>query len=1107
MAFSSESVGSNFGEALLSAGQLLLHKALYTVTGLELFQPEDDHEANDHYIFGINSGDDAASRWLHEQESTDDDGELPWSSSVSLIVVVVLVLLSGMFSGLTLGLLGLDITGLDILAHSEDKVAAENARKIIPVRKNGNRLLCTLLLGNVAVNSLLSILMARLTSGTTGFLVSTVIIVIFGEILPQASCSRYALPIGARTANMVHVLMCLLFPLAAPLAAALDWILGDEMGTIHSKQELRRLLHIHVREGALKKVEGDVVAGALKFRNKPLSKVMTVKEDCFMLSENEVLDYATILEISNSGFSRIPVYGSAENDIVGVLVTKDLIFVDPEDAMPLRQFLKVFGRHVERFFADDTCGDALHRFKLGRAHLGLVVQQAGHGHDLGSTSDAEHSARDQQLKNKIAEQAAAVKASAAGEAEKLELLGIVTLEDVIEEILQDEIVDETDVFIDMQTKEERELFESEEPVLPPERTDSRSTPNNAEERKRRRGSKDKGGGNGGRSGDSTPMSSDSNDRRGSSPRSGTPPQKISSAASAGSLVQEDGGKPIVSSLLTPVAAVFANALSSGGGTSDDSSSAGGRAARAQILDSVGVQLPAVAGVTVGSGPASSSCGRPPQLASPMPNGGVPVILANGVSFGDAAVAAEGGSQRRAQTGAVRVSPTPSLVRDPNAGNSYASASAATTGGVSMTQHTPAMSSSAGGLYPISHVDTAESLSEHAYGHEHSDELPVLGKQRRKNKRQRADITKLRFFNPQIRGNALLPQEVDVLVSHLLENYPGPDFHRMPSPGKTPGSAEDDPSTRGLLLPTIEAGGGTTPGSAQGVDALENPTPYQSYWVSQRWRTDDERDLGRSKWISRHALNWLLIERGNVETLYRKSAVRCPRPDEKDWIYKRGEPAEYMTIVLTGVLMIIVGRDGFQQECGAFSVFGIDALGEGSRRFVPDFSAALWSDVVTLVRISRTMYEEARVLEAEGRIPFVEPALNARIKRATKKAEDNRYKTQQLAILRKQLGRGPQTSSGSHDDEENFSPISKFPHRGDHEDSKRRDNRDKPRPRDRKESLFGSIFSAFEPRKKSKQPPGESAAPVPEKPSRMLSRDLHPTMSVDTVATTPVISKR
>jgi metal transporter CNNM len=66
----------------------------------------------------------------------------------------------------------------------EDEINASYARKILPLRKRGNLLICTILLGNVAVNSILSILMADLTSGLAGMLISTGIILMFGEIIP-----------------------------------------------------------------------------------------------------------------------------------------------------------------------------------------------------------------------------------------------------------------------------------------------------------------------------------------------------------------------------------------------------------------------------------------------------------------------------------------------------------------------------------------------------------------------------------------------------------------------------------------------------------------------------------------------------------------------------------------------------------------------------------------------------------------------------------------------------------------------------------------------------------------------------------------------------------
>jgi len=107
--------------------------------------------------------------------------------SVQVIFVVILLILSSIFSGLTLGLLSLDPSGLEIVMSGDDPENARYAKDIYPVRKNGNRLLCTLIVGNVAVNALISIFMADFGGGLVGFLSSTILIVIFGEITPQAA--------------------------------------------------------------------------------------------------------------------------------------------------------------------------------------------------------------------------------------------------------------------------------------------------------------------------------------------------------------------------------------------------------------------------------------------------------------------------------------------------------------------------------------------------------------------------------------------------------------------------------------------------------------------------------------------------------------------------------------------------------------------------------------------------------------------------------------------------------------------------------------------------------------------------------------------------------
>jgi len=85
--------------------------------------------------------------------------------------------------------MALDRTELKIYENTGSDKEKRYAKAIIPVRNHGNYLLCTLLLGNVLVNSTLTILLDDLTSGVIAIVGSTLGIVIFGEIIPQVSAS------------------------------------------------------------------------------------------------------------------------------------------------------------------------------------------------------------------------------------------------------------------------------------------------------------------------------------------------------------------------------------------------------------------------------------------------------------------------------------------------------------------------------------------------------------------------------------------------------------------------------------------------------------------------------------------------------------------------------------------------------------------------------------------------------------------------------------------------------------------------------------------------------------------------------------------------------
>ena len=203
--------------------------------------------------------------------------------AVQYLMVVILLLLSALFSGLTLGVMSLDKTGLEIIMNGDDPEKAAAAKKIYPIREDGNLLLCTLVVGNVAVNSLTSIILADKAGGIVGFLSSTLTIVLFGEILPQAACARYALQVGCRSVPIVRVFLFLFYPITKPMAFCLNLLLGQELATTYSSGEMRKLLEIHVTEGRFDSETAGAMAGALKYKVRSASSKSLI-ELCDLIS-------------------------------------------------------------------------------------------------------------------------------------------------------------------------------------------------------------------------------------------------------------------------------------------------------------------------------------------------------------------------------------------------------------------------------------------------------------------------------------------------------------------------------------------------------------------------------------------------------------------------------------------------------------------------------------------------------------------------------------------------------------------------------------------------------------------------------------------------------
>ncbi|XP_013889495.1 metal transporter CNNM4 isoform X2 [Austrofundulus limnaeus] len=331
------------------------------------------------------------------------------------IFICFLLVLSGMFSGLNLGLMALDPMELRIVQSCGTDKEKKYARKIEPIRRKGNYLLCSLLLGNVLVNTTLTILLDDLIgSGLGAVVASTVGIVIFGEIVPQALCSRHGLAVGANTILLTKLFMLLTFPLSWPISKLLDCVLGQEIGTVYNREKLVEMLKVTEPYNDLVKEELNMIQGALELRTKTVEDVMTPLSHCFMLSRDAVLDFNTMSEIMESGYTRIPVYDDERSNIVDILFVKDLAFVDPDDCTTLKTITKFYNHPVHFVFHDTKLDAMLEEFKKGKSHLAIVqkVNNEGEGDPF------------------------------------YEVLGLVTLEDVIEEIIKSEILDESDLYTD-----------------------------------------------------------------------------------------------------------------------------------------------------------------------------------------------------------------------------------------------------------------------------------------------------------------------------------------------------------------------------------------------------------------------------------------------------------------------------------------------------------------------------------------------------------------------------------------------------------------------------------------------------------------------------------
>ncbi|MFS4415827.1 gliding motility-associated protein GldE [Maribacter sp. 2307ULW6-5] len=334
----------------------------------------------------------------------------------NIIAMVVLLLCSAMISGSEVALFGLSVTELKQVA--ETKTAKGNI--LIRLLERPKKLLATILITNNTIN--IGIVLLFNTIGDTLFrsvdqvlfqfisvrfllevVVATFLILMFGEILPKVYANRNRLSFSHFMAYPLAVLDFIFSPLSLPMRSGTLFLhkkLGREKSSLNVNH-LSQALEL-TTDGDTTKEEKKILEGIVSFGNTDTKQVMCPRIDVFAL--NDQLKFPEVLEeIKNNGYSRIPVYSENLDQVTGVLYVKDVLPYLERKSFNWTSLLR------EPYFVPENkkLDDLLDEFQEKKNHLAVVVDE------YGGTS------------------------------------GIVTLEDIIEEIvgdISDEFDDEDLVF-------------------------------------------------------------------------------------------------------------------------------------------------------------------------------------------------------------------------------------------------------------------------------------------------------------------------------------------------------------------------------------------------------------------------------------------------------------------------------------------------------------------------------------------------------------------------------------------------------------------------------------------------------------------------------------
>lgn len=316
---------------------------------------------------------------------------LDTSSIASLVVLVILLMCSALISGAEVAFFSLSPSDL---IETDAQVVDRKMATVLKLLSKPKKLLATILVANNTINIAIVLLFASLgevlfngIAAQVRFFLEVVLItfliLIFGEILPKVYANRNNKKFAAFMAYPLRVLDVLFTPLSGPMRAGTLWIqnkLGEQK-TSFNVDQLSQALELTSEEDTTTE-EQKILQGIVSFGNTDVKQVMRPRMDVFALSQED--NYVNVLkEITENGYSRIPVYNESVDTITGILYVKDLLPHLEKKEFDWASLVR------EPYFIPENkkLDDLLAEFKEKKSHLAIVVDEYGGTSGLISLED------------------------------------------------------------------------------------------------------------------------------------------------------------------------------------------------------------------------------------------------------------------------------------------------------------------------------------------------------------------------------------------------------------------------------------------------------------------------------------------------------------------------------------------------------------------------------------------------------------------------------------------------------------------------------------------------------------------------------------------------